>query len=122
MTILLPIIKTFSDSIFSGSKRYEYRKGIPQKGVERVIVYESRGAGMIVGEFDVAGILEGSPEEIWNLTKEASGTSKNHFLSYFRNRDKAYALKIGDYRRYDIPKPLSDYKISRPPQNFIYLE
>jgi len=122
MTILLPIIKTFCDKIFSGEKRYEYRKALPKNGVDRVIVYESRGIGMVVGEFEVTGILKDSPSEVWDKTKENSGVSESDFFSYFRNRALAFALEIGNYRRYHNPIPLSEYGIKRAPQNFIYLK
>lgn len=119
--IILPIRKEFCDSIFSGRKRYEYRKNRFKYPVSKILVYESRGIGMIVGELTVDHIIEDTPLEVWELTQEESGTDRSSFLEYFRDRTMATAIHIQESRRYETPMPLTVYGISRPPQNFVWV-
>ena len=62
-----------------------------------------------------------SPEELWKLTKEESGISKEFFDEYFEGRKIAYAYKLGKIKVYDEPKTLLDYGIKAAPQSFVYI-
>ena len=124
MKILLSIKPEFVEQIFNGNKRFEYRKNIfSKKEVHSVIIYSTMPVGMIVGEFEISKILEDTPEKIWEDTEEQSGITKSFYDSYFENRDKAYALKIGKLKIYKAP--INPYKIFDnfiPPQSFRYLQ
>lgn len=119
--ILLPIRKEHSDNIFNGSKKYEYRKTFPV-GIERILVYESRGAGTVVGEFDVDGIIFANKEDLWMQTYKFGGVSKSQFEEYFQNRDSGIAIKVGELRKYGQGKPLAEFGLRRAPQNYIWIE
>ena len=62
-----------------------------------------------------------SPEDLWELTKEGSGISKDFFDEYFEGREVAYAYKLGKIKVYDEPKTLLDYGIKAAPQSFVYI-
>ena len=54
MKILLSIKPEFVEEIFSGRKKFEYRKAIfTNKKVTSVIVYSTMPVGKIVGEFTI---------------------------------------------------------------------
>ena len=120
--ILLPIRKEFSDKIFSGEKKFEFRKSIPKSQVSKIYVYESRSCGIIVGEICVADVLCDTPEALWNVTKQASGIDYDSYLSYFKGKTKAYAYPIKSFIKYECPKGLSDFGLSRAPQNFVKVQ
>ncbi|MVX35479.1 ASCH domain-containing protein [Myroides sp. LoEW2-1] len=124
MKILLSIKPEFVEQIFKGKKKFEYRKSIFAKSdVNSVVIYATMPVGRIVGEFSISNVLMDTPEKIWLDTRNSSGISKSFFDSYFENRDKAYALEIGDFTQYEIP--INPYKIIEgfvPPQSFRYLE
>lgn len=120
-TILMPIRKRFADEIFSGKKLYEYRKSIPKHPVKRVFVYEARGCKKVVGFFDVEEILLNYPDEIWEITGKFSGISPEEFFDYFKDREIAYAYKIALPVKFEIPRSISFYGISRPPQNYVWI-
>lgn len=123
MTVLLSIKPEFADKIFDGTKKYEYRKSIfKREGVRRIVVYASSPVRKVVGEFAVEDILSDEVEVIWNQTAVFSGISRSFFRSYFKNREKAYAIKIGRVVKYEETRELSDYNISMAPQSFVYLE
>ena len=118
MTVLLSIKPEFADKIFSGVKKYEYRKSIfKHPDVKRIIVYSSSPQQRIIGE-----ILQGDIEMIWDKTHLYSGISKEYFMSYFANRNKGYAIKIGKTKKYRKMKLLSDLNLTTAPQSFIYIK
>lgn len=57
MKVLLSIKPEFVQEIFTGKKKYEYRKVIFTRSVDKVVVYSTKPVGMIVGEFTVENIL-----------------------------------------------------------------
>ena len=123
MTALLSIKPLFVERIFSGEKKFEYRKAIFKQKVTKIIIYCTMPVGMIVGEFDIDDILVGSPCDLWERTNKSSGVEQDFYLEYFNGRNKGYAIKIGEKKKYK--KPLSPKKIFRsftPPQSFLYIK
>ncbi|RAJ11110.1 putative transcriptional regulator [Chitinophaga skermanii] len=122
MRVLLSIKPEFVEKIFSGEKKFEYRKAIfTNKDVNKIVVYATMPVGRIVGEFLIEDILTSSPKAIWNKTKEFSGVQYDFFKSYFDGRDKAYAIKIGSpilYAEPIDPKDMNAQFVT--PQSFMY--
>lgn len=122
MNILLSIKPEYIEKIFSGEKRYEYRKNLPQKEIKKVIIYATKPIGAIVGEFEVLQVLKLPPQELWIKTKAYSGVSEKFYQQYFLNKEIAYAFEITKAVKYLNSKPLSAIGIFiSPPQNFYYL-
>lgn len=123
MTVLLSIKPEFADKIFDGTKKYEYRKSIFRRtDIKKIIVYASSPVKKVIGEFTIEDILSDEVDVIWEETAIFSGISKRFYYTYFENRNKAYAIKIGRVTRYEIARQLSDYSINVAPQSFAYLE
>lgn len=123
MTVLLSIKPEFADKIFDGTKKYEYRKSIFKRtDIRKIIVYASSPVKKVIGEFTIEDILIDEVDAIWEETAVFSGISKRFYLAYFRNKNKAYAIKIGCVIRYEKARQLSDYNINTAPQSFIYLK
>lgn len=122
MNVILSIKPEFVEKIFSGDKKYEYRKILFKQKVDTVYIYASRPVSKIVGEFKIEEILCDTPKNIWKQTKSQSGISKNFFDKYYKGRDKAVALKIKDCEEYkDGINPESFIPNFKVPQSFIYL-
>jgi predicted transcriptional regulator len=122
MKVLLSIKPEFAEKIFEGTKKYEFRKIIfKNKDVNKVIVYASSPLKYIIGEFEIESILNDNVDKIWEKTCDTSGISKEFYYTYFANSRKAYAIKIGNVKRYKRKKLLSEYKINCAPQSFVYL-
>jgi len=123
MDVLLSIKPEFVDKIFLGEKSYEYRKSIFRRKVKRILIYATKPVGLIVGEFEIQAIIEGTPCEIWEQTQKSSGVQKFFFDKYFTGRTKAYAIKIGSIVRYEIPiNPYDTLKPFTAPQSFSYIK
>ena len=70
MKVLLSIKPQFVEEIFSGKKRFEYRKSIFKRdNIKSVIIYCTMPVGKIVGEFEI--------EDIWQ---------KGHFRGVDRRK------------------------------------
>jgi predicted transcriptional regulator len=123
MNVLISIKPKYVAKILSGQKRYEYRKRIFHKKVNRIYIYSSAPQKQIVGFFEYSGYLEGSPEELWERTNNMAGITIEEYKKYFDNNLIAYALKIEKIIIYNIPiDPYSKDKSFRPPQSFKYIE
>ena len=103
MKVLLSIKPEFVQEIFTGKKKYEYRKAIFTRSVDKVVVYSTKPVGMIVGEFTVENILNDTPSTLWDQTHKDSGITKDFFDQYFEGRTHGYALKISSPRLYEEP-------------------
>lgn len=123
MKVLLSIKPEYVRKIFAGTKKYEYRKCIFTKHVDKVVVYATKPVGLIVGEFSVEEVLVEDPATLWKETHEASGVSKVFFDQYFEGRSRGYALKVSSPQLYDEPiDPFELFAPFIPPQSFKYID
>jgi len=122
MKILLSIKPEFAEKIFTGEKKYEFRRSIfKNKEVKTVVVYASYPIQKLIGEFEIENVIVDDVDSLWKRTKKFSGISKVFFFSYFLNKDKGYAIKVKNAKKYPSPRCLREtYKIT-PPQSFVYL-
>ena len=121
MNVILSIKPEFVEKIFSGEKKYEYRKVLFKQKVDTIYIYASRPISKIVGEFKIEEIICDTPENIWKLTKDQSGVTKKFFNKYYKEKDKAVALKIKECKEYVAGvNPDSLVPNFKVPQSFIY--
>ena len=119
--MLLSINPEHVNNIFNGSKKFEFRKTICTRKVDKIIFYATSPIKKIVGEAKVTNILIDTPEKIWEQTNEFSGISKYFFENYYKNKENAVAFQIDDVLKYSKPLNLEDLGILRAPQSFQYL-
>ncbi len=123
MNVLLSIKPEFVDMIFSGHKKYEYRKTIfKRKDISRVVIYATAPVSSVVGEFEIESILFDDVNMLWEETKMHAGIDENFFFEYFTEREKGYAIKIKSYEQYTKARKLNDIYHSVPPQSFAYID
>lgn len=119
--MLISINPEHVENIFNGSKKYEYRKIRCKQDVDKIIIYSTYPIMKVVGEAKVEKILEDSPDNIWEETKNYSGIDLNFYQKYFKDRSKAIAYKLTNIKKYNNPKELSSYGIKAAPQSFVYV-
>ncbi len=124
MKVLLSIKPEYAEMIFSGEKRFEFRKAVfRNSAVKTVVIYATKPVGKVVGEFDVEEILAEKPSTLWSLTSNFAGISKRFFNEYFQGRKTAYAIRVREARRYDTPLNLGAILGSGiAPQSFCYID
>ncbi len=122
MKVILSIKPEFADKIFSGIKKFEFRRALfKNKDVKTILVYSSSPVQKIIGEFEIEKILAENPDTLWSKTKDYSGISREYFDAYFTDKDLGYAIEVKKVKRYKTPKCIkSDYNML-PPQSFAYL-
>ena len=120
--IFLPIKPDYSERIMTGEKVFEYRKKLPKQDVDYVVVYASSPHKKVVGYATIRRFHTLVSDELWRLTKEHSGISREFFDSYFIGMESASAIELVDVMRFvnpfDPDKVLGERKV---PQSFCYL-
>ena len=120
--VLLSIHPEFANAILDGHKRYEFRRVLFKERVDEVLIYATLPVGQVVGSFMIDDIYEDTPKAVWAKTKSVAGVTKEKFDSYFKDRTKAFAIKVAEPVRFASPQPLSQYVPSNtPPQSFCYI-
>lgn len=108
-------------SILRGEKRYEFRRCIFKRPVDRVLVYCTVPVRRVVAEFTVQSIIRDTPRALWRLASSAAGIDEKSFFDYFKGKNVGYAIEIGKVRRYRRPFcPVEHFGV-RPPQSFVYV-
>lgn len=123
MKVLLSIKPEFADRILNGDKHFEFRKAVfKNTDVKTVVIYATKPVGKVIGEFDIAEVMEATPKKLWMATREYAGISRAFFEEYFEGRDTAYAIRVKRATRYSRPLDLTEL-LPRgiAPQSFQYL-
>lgn len=119
--IILPIKPVFAKKIFSGEKKYEYRKRLCKKEINKIYIYATAPIKMIIGEVGVVNKLSMDKEKLWQETQKYAGITKKNYDQYFESQDCACAYRIGEVRQYRFPIALDSIGIEYVPQLFIYV-
>lgn len=125
MKAMLSIKPKYVDRILSGEKTYEYRRRVFRNDdVDTIAIYSTCPQSAVVAEASIDFILKSTPEDVWAQTSIGSGIDHESFMRYFHGVNIAYAIKLNDVIRLEVPTPLSEYapSVKRPPQSFVYLD
>lgn len=123
IAVLLSIKPEFAYAIFSGRKKFEFRKIIfSDSSVRKIYVYASAPISKVIGVFEVEEIIECSPRELWRKTRHGAGITKEYFDQYFAGRDKGFALKVKNAEIFEEHVELEVmFGFTHPPQSFRYV-
>ena len=91
--ILLSIKPLYSNKIFDGSKRVEFRKKPIPEG-KNIVVYSSSPVMSISGIFSIKGIDCDTPENLWRKYRNVGGIHEKDFFDYYSGKDKGYAIIV----------------------------
>lgn len=119
--ILISIKPQFVNLILNGQKKFEFRKNLPQKEVNLLVIYASAPVSRIIGEVEVTRTLSYAPSTLWRKTYKNAGISKKFFDSYFSGKEIANAYVLGKIKKFKRSKSLLEYDIMTAPQSYIYL-
>ena len=119
--VLLSIKPHYSDAIFRGEKRFEFRRAIFRRPVATALVYTTSPVSRVVGEFDVESIIADTVQSLWRRTRQSAGIDRTKFFDYFAGRKTGYAIVIGSVRRYPKSVDVVEGFGIKPPQSFAYV-
>lgn len=123
MNVLLSLKPVYAEAIFSGKKKFEFRKAIfKNPKVRKVYVYVTSPISKIMGSFIIEEILVDTPKKIWKKCKKFAGISAKAFFEYYKGCKTAVAIKIRSVQNFLLPfDPYSKFTDFTPPQSFQYL-
>lgn len=123
MNVLLSIKPKYANQILKGNKRYEFRKSIfKNRDLDMVYIYSSSPEKKIVGAFMIKSIIENHPDQLWNECKNFSGIEEEDFFSYFGDKEKGFAIEIGDVEVFNPINPKDHIPDFVAPQSFCYTD
>lgn len=122
MRIIVSINPEYVEKILSGEKKFEYRTRVAKQQVDTLIIYATKPIMKVVAEVEILGVIAASSKELWNQTKNQSGITKSFFDEYFKDKQVAYAYKLGKVKVYECPKSLLDFGLRMAPQSFAYVK
>ena len=124
MDLLLSIKPKYVKSIIKGEKRYEFRRAMfKNREINRIYIYSSSPVKKIVGTFEIGGILEDHPVDLWGNVKKYAGINDRDFFAYFDGKSRAFTIKIQNLQEFN--DPIDPYKAMPgfvPPQSYCYLD
>jgi predicted transcriptional regulator len=120
--MLLSINPEHVDNIISGVKRFEFRKVRCRADVDRIVIYATAPRKAVIGQVVIEEVIEDEVLSVWHTTKKAAGITFDFFQSYYKDKKKAVAYRLGAVEVFDQPKTLEDYGVRCAPQSFVYLE
>lgn len=120
-TILISIKPEYVEKIFDGTKKYEYRRCLANKAVDKMIIYCTAPVKAVVGEVKVVGTISDLPGKLWLQTKEHAGISKKKYFDYFGGKN-ANCYVLGDCIKYNQPRKLEDFGAKVAPQSWLYVK
>ena len=118
--MILPIYPEYIDLIIKGKKKYEFRKFTCRKEVKTILLYATHPIKAIVGEAKILDIIKNTPENVWKITKDFAGMSKEAFDIYYCDKNVAIAYELGNIKTYKTPKSLKDFNLDIVPRSFAY--
>ncbi|HHD15651.1 MAG TPA: hypothetical protein ENK47_02975, partial [Euryarchaeota archaeon] len=121
MNVLLSMKPQYVEKVLSGEKKYEFRKRIWKKNVDRVFIYATSPVKRIVASFVPGEIVEGAPEDLWNRFKEESGVPEIEFRDYYSNSTSGFAIEINDIKEFqETIDPIKMINTFHPTVDFLY--
>lgn len=125
--IIMSIKPKYVNLIFSGSKKFELRKKIPES-IDEIFIYSSYPVQRVVGKFKIKKIIRNENlAELWRETTsygenpENVGVTFEEFKDYFREAKECCAIEISDLKIFKERKKLSDFDIEKAPQSWCYM-
>ncbi len=122
--LLLSINTKYVRNILSGSKKYELRGWIYKQNVDFIYIYSSGIEKKIVGRFNPAKVIAGTPDYIWENLSGDIGVNRMEYLSYINqfNYKIIYAIEIFNLEILDsFLNPCDIFNGFKAPQKFKYL-
>jgi len=125
-SIILSIKPQHANKIFSGEKKFEFRKRIwTDPYTRKVYVYSSAPIKMIIGHFYINHVFTDHPSGLWDFFdfEREAAISKEEFFEYFGEGITAHAIEITKPLKFQVPINPKEFDPEfRAPQNFMYID
>lgn len=121
--LIISVKPRFADLILTGEKTYELRRIKPNiKKNDRILLYVTAPRKELIATLSIENVYEEKIYPLYKLVKGKCGLNKTEFMTYFRDKDKGYAIKIKKVFR--LSNPINWEELQRidfhPPQLYQY--
>lgn len=117
--VLISIQPAFAALLYSGRKRFEYRRARVRVQTHDVaLLYETAPVGLITGRFEV-GVVKYGQSDL--ADGEDDLYVRGLVASYLSNAWFATAIEARRLERFVHPFPLSEVRVRRAPQSYMFL-
>jgi predicted transcriptional regulator len=121
--VLLSVKPQYAEAIFAGRKTIEFRRSRIADDVTTVIVYATQPVGRIIGWFEVADVVEGTPTKLWREYSGCGAIDRPAYRDYFKEATRAFGIIVSRARRLPTPARLDEIRPDlRPPQSYQYID
>jgi len=125
-TLLLSIRPKFAHKIFMGEKTMELRRTRPNvQAGDWALVYVSSPRKAIFGAFEIADLIESSPEGLWSKAELSAAVTAEQYADYLIGAHRAFGICIRRVKRFVRPVSLAELRLHipgfHPPQSYRYL-
>jgi len=118
-TYVMSIKKEYGINLLECESLWEYRRRKSRINVgDRVVLYATLPNRELIGEFFVGEIVTGSPNEVWEKTKEDVCYQKEEVLPYLESGDFPIAFKVANPKKYQQAIPIHKIPFFRPPISY----
>ncbi len=102
--------------------KYEFRKKICLKNIDKIYLYATSPIKKIVGEADVLEKSFMNKKNLWKDTQKWAGITEDFYEQYFQKQACAGAYKLGKTTRYENPLEIKALGINFVPQSYVYID
>ncbi|WP_373072101.1 hypothetical protein [Sulfurimonas sp.] len=123
MNVIISIKPKYVKHILDGSKKFEFRKKIFKKEVNKVYIYASAPTMRIVASFNIQDVIMDEPSKLWERCSKYAGISSNEYDKYYSGKSIGYAIKITNLKIFKEPIiAQSVIRNFKAPQSFLYTD
>jgi len=113
------IKKEYGLNLLNQKALWEYRRRKNKIKVgDKIILYATAPNKEIIGEFIVGEIIVGSPNELWEKTKDEVCYRKDEVLPYLESGDFPIAFKVANPKKYSRVISLNKIPFFKPPMSY----
>lgn len=115
LPFIISIHPQYVRAILSGRKTVECRKSsIGLYPGARLYLYATHPVRAIQGQAHVAGVCEGTPDEMWLAHRDKTCVTEDDFFSYYRDAKKATLIMLADVVTFPCPVTLATLRKFQP--------
>ena len=120
---ILSLLPVYAEAIINGTKTIEFRRKIFSRDIQKIYIYSSAPAKMILGYFTIKEFIADTPENLWERFSTIGGIEKKAFFEYFNETEKGFGIVIKEVIEFEKPiDPIDFIKDFHERGTYIYLD
>jgi len=115
----MSIKKEYGLNLLESKALWEYRRRKSRINVgDKIILYATSPNNELIGEFVVGEVISGSPEELWERTRNDVCYQEDEVTSYLKSGNFPIAFKVNSPKKYSQAISTSKIPSFKPPMSY----